>query len=152
MRAAKTETRWSPLAHVAVRDPSLRADLLDALRREGWAVVDSPSGFHLLQSISRPILDRWPWCSPAFLVIDAFSPGCSGLTIARGLRELGWTVPTLLIAHTPEQRERVIEEPEHHIYVATPEMARAVAVEIARHRLPAAPHRATPDQPRLNAS
>jgi hypothetical protein len=149
MREEKTV--WSPLAHVAVRDPALRADLLDALRREGWAVVDSPSGFHLLQSISRPILGRGPWCCPALLVIDAFSPGCAGVTIASGLRDLGWTVPTLLVAATPEQRARVTEAPEHHLYVASPEMACAVVVEMARHRLAPIRHAVEPADRALSA-
>jgi len=119
---------------VVIRDGELRAQVAAALREEGWAVVDSPSGYHLLQSIAGPVLGEAPWRKPELVVVDAFSPGCSGLTIARGVRELGWSLSVVLIVNSAEHRSRVVEDADNSIYVADREFAVRTAIEVARAR------------------
>jgi DNA-binding response OmpR family regulator len=101
---------FRPLAHVAIRDPQHRATIAAALRREGWSVLQSATGFHLLQDLSPVILGEATAPLPSLIVIDAISPGCSGITIARGLREIGHEVPIVLVADDRD-RCRLAEVP-----------------------------------------
>jgi hypothetical protein len=57
-----------------------------------------PTEFHLIQAISGVIEGHQNWLRPSMIVIDARSRGCSGVTIAAGLRDLGITIPIVLIA------------------------------------------------------
>jgi FixJ family two-component response regulator len=96
------------LAHVAVADDTTRVRIADALQRHGFTVVEHPSGFHLLAGISGVIDDST--CRgaaddvslPSLLVVDAIARGCSGATIAAGLRELGTRIPLVLITRPGE--------------------------------------------------
>lgn len=90
--------RWRPIAYVAMREPRARQRIVDALERGGWAVVLQPSGFHLIQAIAGVIDGRQAWLRPGLIVVDARSRGCAGTTIAAGLRDLGITIPIVLIA------------------------------------------------------
>lgn len=92
-----TPAHWRPVAYVAVRDPARRAEIADALHRQGWAAVEQPSGFHLLRSISEIIEGHRSWVRPGMIVVDAWSHGCSGVSIAAGLRELGVAIPIVLV-------------------------------------------------------
>ncbi len=85
-----------PVAFVAVQDDSRRNEIAQALRRDGWAVVESKTGYHLVQTMSGLILDGQPWIHPHLVVIDRHSPGCSGHTFSDGLRDLGWSTPVLM--------------------------------------------------------
>ena len=134
---APGETTWQPVAHVAVSDARLRSRLTEALHRSGWAVIASPTGYHLLQTLSGPLFGDQPWLRPELLVVDAFSPGCSGLTIAHGLRELGWPVPVILIAASAEH-ERLAqsscdESPDSQLFVTRREVAIPTVMAVAQH-------------------
>lgn len=120
-----------PLAHVAIRDPQHRGVIADALRREGWSVLESATGFHLLQELSPAILGEAAAPLPSLIVIDAFSPGCSGLTIARGLREIGHEVPIVLVVSSPRDRSRLAGLPAG---VAVVDAAEAPASSVALAR------------------
>jgi CheY-like chemotaxis protein len=127
------KTAVRPLAHVALRDEGKRIAISDALRAEGWAVVDSKSGYHLLQTLSEPLLSDRLWWHPTLVVVDAFSPGCSGLSIARGLRDLGWPVASVVIddrARNLAHRERDLRG----IYITDHDMALRTVLEVARRR------------------
>jgi CheY-like chemotaxis protein len=129
------QTTWRPLAHVAVRDGGLRSSITVALREQGWAVVESPSGYHLLQNIAEPLFANELWCRPQLVVVDAFSPGCSGLTIAQGLRDIGWAVPVVLIVYSSEHKTRVASDPDNWVFVTDRDVALHTVMEVARHRL-----------------
>lgn len=146
---------WRPLAHVALRNESMRSDIVDALHQHGWAAVESPTGYHLLQRLSGPLTGTEPWWRPELLVIDAYSPGCSGITIARGMTELGWTVPTVLVAANAEQHARLLGHQNERLFVTQPDLARVTVIEVARHchRLgPIPPRRRAPGSPAAPSS
>jgi len=126
---------WQPLAQVAVRDKTHRAAISAALRDSGWAVVDSPSGYHLLQTIAGAITDDQLWCRPRMIVVDAFSPGCSGVTIARGIRNLGWSIPVVLIVYSEEHKQCLGDVAEESVYVVDSDRALSSIVELARHTI-----------------
>lgn len=95
MRTMNVTSR--PVAYVAVQDRSTRTEISDRLERSGWAVSAQPSGFHLLQSIADVIDGHERSRDPMLIVVDAYPPGCSGTTIAAGLRDLGITIPIVLL-------------------------------------------------------
>jgi CheY-like chemotaxis protein len=105
-----------PVAFVAIQDDERRREVADALRKDGWAVVDSKTGYHLVESLSGFILGDRPWIHPHLVVVDVHSPGCSGITISQGLRDLGWNTPVILLSRqgiTPihnfdEEQTRII--------------------------------------------
>ena len=96
MQAAKTE-QFKPLADIALQDAQARARVASILEHAGWTVRHQPSGFHLLQAIAGLIEGDHAWMRPGLIVIDAFSRGCAGTTIALGLRELGIGIPIVLV-------------------------------------------------------
>jgi FixJ family two-component response regulator len=93
-----TEQCWRPVAYVSMQERTARQRIVDVLARAGWAVIPQPSGFHLIQAIAGVIDGHQPWLRPGMIVVDARSRGCAGTTIAAGLRDLGITIPIVLIA------------------------------------------------------
>jgi hypothetical protein len=89
---------WRPVAYVAVQDSATRTEIVSALECSGWAAIPQPTGFHLIQAIAGVIEGYQGWLRPSLIVIDARSRGCSGVTIAAGLRDLGLTIPIVLVA------------------------------------------------------
>ncbi len=124
--------QWRPVAYVALRDETLRRRLSDALNGRGWTVVAAPTGYHLVGSMADILLGRHAWLRPGLVVVDALSPGCSGLTIARGLRDLGWTVPVVLIVQSTRERSLLPDIDEPDVRVLDAERATEGLVEIAR--------------------
>ena len=129
MKADRLE-QWRPVAYVVVEDRTTRTAILDALHRQGWAVVEPPTGFHLVQSIAGVITGDTPWLRPGLIVIDVIARGCSGTTIAHGLRDLGLDIPIVLVAReaAPYPDDTIVVEPRFAAY--------AVA-DLARSRSPA---------------
>jgi hypothetical protein len=81
--------------YVAVSDPTMRARIVEDLRREGWTVVERPTGFHVLADIAD-IIDGS--CERRVkIVVDAYARGCTGKSLAAGLRELGVPVPVEVV-------------------------------------------------------
>jgi FixJ family two-component response regulator len=95
-----------PVAYVTMQDAGARAEVFSILERAGWAVIPQPTGFHLLQSIADVVEGSCRWLDPMLIVIDAYARGCSGATIAAGLRELGVKIPIVLVT-TAGQRVAV---------------------------------------------
>jgi FixJ family two-component response regulator len=81
-----------------MQDRAARQQIVNVLERAGWAVIPQPSGFHLIQAIAGVIDGQQSWLRPGLIVVDARSRGCAGTTIAAGLRDLGITIPIVLIA------------------------------------------------------
>ena len=98
----ESDDQWRPVAHVAMQDRTARQRIVNALERAGWVVIPQPSGFHLIHALSGIIDGHQPWLRPSLIVVDARSRGCAGTTIAAGLRELGITIPIVLIAAPDE--------------------------------------------------
>lgn len=89
---------WRPVAYVAMQDPAARQRISNVLEAAGWVAIPEPSGFHLLSALAGIIDGHQPQLRPGLIVVDARSRGCAGTTIAAGLRELGITIPIVLIA------------------------------------------------------
>src|SRR5690348_7274602 len=105
-----------PVAYVSIQDRAARQRIVSVLERAGWAVIPQPSGFHLIQAIAGVIEGQQPWLRPGLIVVDARSRGCAGTTIAAGLRDLGITIPIVLIAPpgeplpvSPDQMLRIVD-------------------------------------------
>lgn len=88
----------SPVAYVTMQDTAARDEIVAALAGCGWVVVPQPTGFHLIEAISAVIDGQETALRPDLIVVDAYSRGCSGVTIAAGLRDLGLTIPIVLAA------------------------------------------------------
>jgi len=93
-----SDEHWRPVAYVTMQDQAARAEIVTTLERSGWVVIPPPTGFHLIQAISGVIEGHHVGLRPSLIVIDVRSRGCSGVTIAAGLRELGVTIPIVLVA------------------------------------------------------
>ena len=89
---------WRPVAYVSMQDRAARQRIINVLEGARWAVIPQPSGFHLIQAIAGVIDGQQPRLRPGLIVVDARSRGCAGTTIAAGLRDLGITIPIVLIA------------------------------------------------------
>src|SRR5438067_3819055 len=92
------DEHWRPVAYVTMQDKPARTEIVSVLEHSGWAVIPEPTGFHLIQAISGVIEGHHCGLRPSMIVIDARSRGCSGVTIAAGLRDLGITIPIVLVA------------------------------------------------------
>lgn len=85
-----------PVAYVCMKDSAARARILATLERT-YAISLHPTGCHLLAAIADVIEGRAAWRQPSLIVVDAVLPGCSGTTIADGLRDLGIAIPTFVM-------------------------------------------------------
>ena len=136
--------RWSsPVAYVSMHDDARRARIVTVLESAGWTVITKPTGFHLVQAIAEVIEGRTTWFRPSLIVIDARSRGCAGTTIAAGLRDLGITIPIVLVASpdealpvSPDRTLRIVDASSADVAVA--ELAAVAAVPAAASRRPAA--------------
>lgn len=86
-----------PIAYVTLKDAAVRDRVVQRLYRAGWAVRTPSTGFHLIEQISDLIEARTRRSRPDLIVIDAHARGCAGTTIAAGLRELGITIPIVIV-------------------------------------------------------
>jgi hypothetical protein len=105
---------WRPIANISVDDGPCRMKIKDALHRQGWAVVEHPTGFHLITAIAEIIEGAQPWLQPGLIVVDAVSRGCLGTTIAAGLRDLGIDIPIIII-RKPGDPTPINEDPHTHV-------------------------------------
>lgn len=120
------QTTSAPRACIAVRDEHCRSTIVQTLRTRGWSIDEQPTGIHLLDAIAGAILGDRPEQRPELIVVDARTPGCSGMSIARGLRDLGLQIPTVLV-RSPEDR---FEADETTVFV-DPVKAPQVVAQIA---------------------
>jgi FixJ family two-component response regulator len=111
-----------------MQERTARQRIVDVLERAGWAVISQPSGFHLVQSIAGVVEGQQAWLRPGLIVVDARSRGCAGTTIATGLRDLGITIPIVLIA---APSEALPVSPDRTLRVVDREAADTVVAELA---------------------
>jgi CheY-like chemotaxis protein len=90
-----------PLALTSIADVKERKRVRKLLRKRGCKVHELESGYHLVQAMSGVILGGAP--DPIQVIVcDAISAGCSGVTIAAGLRDLRLDIPVVLIWPTAD--------------------------------------------------
>jgi FixJ family two-component response regulator len=82
--------------YVAVSDATKRAPIVEKFRRDGWTVIERPTGFHVLGDIAD-IIDGRTVERPVKIIVDARAPGCMGTSLEAGLRELGVPIPVELV-------------------------------------------------------
>jgi FixJ family two-component response regulator len=98
--STSTSRSTSPMCYVAITDPPTRTEVVTELRAKGWDVVEHATTFHLLADLSDCILGQRPWQSVGLIVVEDTSPGLRGTTIAHGLRELGVSIPVIVVERT----------------------------------------------------
>jgi hypothetical protein len=139
-----TEPHWERFAYVAVDDDTCRAAIVRVLVEARWRIEERRSGFHLLGDLCDVITGASARSTPGLIVLEHVMHGCSGLVIARGLRDLGVQIPIVLIANGPSIRS------EHDPFVIVDPVDAANAV--ARIVIPepdAAPGSRTGPHPRF---
>ncbi|HEY4180345.1 MAG TPA: response regulator [Kofleriaceae bacterium] len=124
-------TKSHPIAHITVEDAACRSKIADALRAQGWTVIEHPTGLHLIHAISGLILGDEPWRRPGLIVADAAARGCSGVSIARGLRDLGSRIPVIVVARAADELVAMREGP---LTIVKPEDAQRTVELFARSR------------------
>lgn len=132
---------WRPVAYLTIQDSVARARIAGALERVGWTVIPQPTGFHLIQAIAGVIDGHQTWLRPGLIAIDANSRGCAGTTIAAGLRDLGITIPIVLIAAPGAPLPL---SPDPMLRIVDTAGAEAAVTELARLQHPAALDRRQP--------
>jgi hypothetical protein len=128
-----------PIAHVGLIDARQRSAVAGALRAEGWSVQECPGGYHLVQSLADVILGEEPGLRPDLIAVDAVSPGCCGTSIARGVRQLGWSIPVALIVQPDHPGGPVIDDPGDLVFLVDASDAVQAIVAIARRCRPTDP-------------
>jgi hypothetical protein len=129
----------APTCYAVVRDAKTRQKISESLASLGWSIVEPPTGLDLIHELSGHILGDRPGRPVDLVVIEEAAPGCRGSTIARGLRELGISVPVALIANTPASGPELPvppEDPDQRVFVLDPPLAPLGVAAIARHRHP----------------
>lgn len=116
-----------PVVYITVEDRACRAAIVDALHRQGWAAIAVPSGFHVVQALADVIEGR-PALQPGLIVVDAVSRGCSGISIARGLRELDIAIPIVIVARPGDP----VDHEDAGVHVVRASHAPSAVAEIAR--------------------
>lgn len=130
METEKHELRPSlPVAYIALRNDTLRHQLVDALHGTGWRVVERNSGYHLIAELADVILDESARAERGLIVVEESLHGCRGSSIAQGLRELGIGVPIVVVAPP----DAALETPDDATYLIEPEYAVHAVSAIARH-------------------
>jgi|GEM_PF-986269 len=84
-------------ALVGVAEARPRGEISEMLSRLGFAVSAEADGFRLIERIADAILGKAVE-RPALIIADALLPGCTGLSLLGGLRDLGWQTPVILLS------------------------------------------------------
>lgn len=128
-----TSAQDRPVVYIAVEDSACRAAIADALRHQGAAVLEYRTGFHLLGALAELIEGGRPPLRPGLLVVDAVLRGCSGMTIASGLGDLGLQIPVAVVTKPGEP------VPDFHgpIQIVSASRAASAIAELARTLPPA---------------
>lgn len=102
-----------PTVFVATSDPEVRSLLASILGAEGATVIAFADGFHLVEQLAEPILNpaSSPGSRPDLIIADAILPGCTGLSLVAGIRDLRWGTPVVLITgdHRDLKRARAFD-------------------------------------------
>jgi DNA-binding NtrC family response regulator len=82
---------------VAEDDPELRAVMVEALRLDGFDVIEAEDGAQLLDLVGPSLFGKEIGPPPALVISDHRMPGLTGLTVLGGLRQLDSKLPFILI-------------------------------------------------------
>jgi CheY-like chemotaxis protein len=82
---------------VADDDPDLRQVIAEALRAEGFDVLEAENGPQLLDLIGPALMGKPGGQAPALVVSDFRMPGFTGMSVLGGLRQFDGRLPFILI-------------------------------------------------------
>jgi CheY-like chemotaxis protein len=82
---------------VAEDEPSMRRLVADALRGEGYEIVEVADGGRLLVDLASRLKRGEGADSLDLIISDIRMPVCTGLQILAALREAHWTTPVILM-------------------------------------------------------
>jgi hypothetical protein len=129
-----TASRCRPVVYIAVHDVACRSAIVDALHRQGWAALEYPTGYHLIEAAADLIDGAREPARPGLIVVDAVSRGCAGTTIAAGLSELGVRIPIALVTRPGDPS---VEVDSRLVHVVPASTAASAIAELARPLSPA---------------
>jgi DNA-binding response OmpR family regulator len=99
-----------PRVLVAEDDPEMRRLVADALRKDGYEVIEEPDGGRLLVRIAAIYAFRSTADPFDLIVSDIRMPVCSGLDILKGLRDAHWHTPVILMTAFGDDETRARAE------------------------------------------
>jgi hypothetical protein len=124
---------WRPVAFVSLQSIDLRDHVRATLESAGWVVVEHATGFHIVRAIADLIDGRTVWRRPGLIVVDAWSRGCAGVSIATGLHDLGVEIPIVVVAAGAVMADARIQS--RRAYIVDPEDAPRFVAALARRSL-----------------
>lgn len=86
-----------PHALLSIAAAELRGRVRAVLERAGWDVAEYATGFDLVHAVAGLIEGAPVWRRPDLIIVDAWSRGCAGWSLAAGFAELGVAIPIVVI-------------------------------------------------------
>ena len=93
---------------VAVSDVEDREYISAMLETDGFEDTPFADGYHLVEHIADSILDgsEKDERRPKLIIADAVLPGCTGMSLLSGLRDLHWRTPIVLLTKHDQRLSR----------------------------------------------
>lgn len=82
--------------YVAISNREDRDYITAMLETDGYQVTTFADGYHLVEHIADAIEDS-SRPRPKLIIADAILPGCTGVSLLSGLRDLHWQTPIVLL-------------------------------------------------------
>jgi DNA-binding response OmpR family regulator len=118
-------------------DDAMRQLVAEALRRDGYDVLEASSGLAAAQLIEDMTLREWSAGAFDLVVSDVCMAGLNGLRLGEMLRDARWDVPVIFITAFPEEHVRECAERIGATVIAKPfrleVLRRSVLTTIAAH-------------------
>jgi CheY-like chemotaxis protein len=83
---------------VADDEPEMRKLLTQALREDGYEVIEAKDGLDLLGKIDLEFVDNNANAIIDLIVTDVRMPGVTGMEVLEGLRHIDWATPVIIIS------------------------------------------------------
>lgn len=81
---------------VGLSTAGLRVAVTEMITACGHEVVSLADGYHLTQTLAGAILGE-DAARPRLIITNPILPGCTGVSLLAGLRELGWDTPVIFL-------------------------------------------------------
>jgi CheY-like chemotaxis protein len=82
---------------VAEDDEALRSLIVEALKRDGFQVIEAKHGLELLEVLEPAMFEGHPEEQPDLIISDYHMPGCTGMSILAGINSIGLNIPFIVI-------------------------------------------------------
>ncbi len=91
------DERDPPCILLADDDATMRQDLAELLREDGYEVVEMKNGIDVVEYLDGCAINGGRHRTPDIIVSDIRMPGYTGLEVLEGLREMYWSIPMILM-------------------------------------------------------